>query len=116
MIRRPPRSTRTDTRFPYTTRFRSAWLDELKALGLGPAALPEPVVLYEGSAEIAAQRYPKNLNVAATLALAGTGMQDTIERVLADPLADRKSVGYGKRVGVRVDFGGLRHLHKHINT
>src|SRR3546814_19300358 len=24
MIRQPPRSTRTDTRFPYTTRFRSA--------------------------------------------------------------------------------------------
>src|SRR3546814_15523382 len=25
MIRRPPRSTRTDTRFPYTTLFRSAY-------------------------------------------------------------------------------------------
>src|SRR3546814_10578300 len=25
MIRRPPRSTRTDTRFPYTTLFRSQW-------------------------------------------------------------------------------------------
>src|SRR3546814_17856976 len=25
MIRRPPRSTRTDTPFPYTTLFRSAW-------------------------------------------------------------------------------------------
>src|SRR3546814_12125995 len=25
MIRRPPRSTRTDTLFPYTTRFRSMW-------------------------------------------------------------------------------------------
>src|SRR3546814_2023716 len=25
MIRRPPRSTRTDTRFPYTTLVRSAW-------------------------------------------------------------------------------------------
>src|SRR3546814_7150726 len=25
MIRRPPRSTRTDTRFPYTTLFRSDW-------------------------------------------------------------------------------------------
>src|SRR3546814_6014919 len=25
MIRRPPRSTRTDTRFPYTTLFRSPW-------------------------------------------------------------------------------------------
>src|SRR3546814_3820261 len=29
MIRRPPRSTRTDTLFPYTTRFRSeAWGDD----------------------------------------------------------------------------------------
>src|SRR3546814_4132304 len=27
MIRRPPRSTRTDTLFPYTTLFRSAYLD-----------------------------------------------------------------------------------------
>src|SRR3546814_19194181 len=25
MVRLPPRSTRTDTRFPYTTRFRSPW-------------------------------------------------------------------------------------------
>src|SRR3546814_9168717 len=28
MIRRPPRSTRTDTLFPYTTLFRSAGVDE----------------------------------------------------------------------------------------
>src|SRR3546814_3725604 len=28
MIRRPPRSTRTDTLFPYTTLFRSSWLDK----------------------------------------------------------------------------------------
>src|SRR3546814_10549137 len=28
MIRRPPRSTRTDTLFPYTTLFRSDWLRE----------------------------------------------------------------------------------------
>src|SRR3546814_6488146 len=27
MIRRPPRSTRTDTLFPYTTLFRSVWID-----------------------------------------------------------------------------------------
>src|SRR3546814_1490365 len=26
MIRRPPRSTRTDTLFPYTTLFRSKWI------------------------------------------------------------------------------------------
>src|SRR3546814_15951100 len=29
MIRRPPRSTRTDTRFPYTTLFRSRYQGEL---------------------------------------------------------------------------------------
>src|SRR3546814_19308600 len=32
MIRRPPRSTRTDTLFPYTTLFRST-LDDIHAIG-----------------------------------------------------------------------------------
>src|SRR3546814_14203565 len=32
MIRRPPRSTRTDTLFPYTTLFRSDRQDVLRAL------------------------------------------------------------------------------------
>src|SRR3546814_13669588 len=31
MIRRPPRSTRTDTLFPYTTLFRSGLADEVRA-------------------------------------------------------------------------------------
>src|SRR3546814_9670147 len=35
MIRRPPRSTRTDTLFPYTTLFRSAGADRRRARGLG---------------------------------------------------------------------------------
>src|SRR3546814_18124421 len=41
MIRRPPRSTRTDTRFPYTTRFRSdrGLLPHLPAHRLRPARL-----------------------------------------------------------------------------
>src|SRR3546814_2692209 len=33
MTLRPPRSTRTDTLFPYTTLFRSAEIDRLSALG-----------------------------------------------------------------------------------
>src|SRR3546814_11211591 len=37
MIRRPPRSTRTDTLFPYTTLFRSN--DALTELEAGPAAV-----------------------------------------------------------------------------
>src|SRR3546814_7883843 len=39
MIRRPPRSTRTDTLFPYTTLFRSAHAGVCSAAG---AALPPP--------------------------------------------------------------------------
>src|SRR3546814_7304126 len=35
MIRRPPRSTRTDTLFPYTTLFRSLNIDQLRAQGTG---------------------------------------------------------------------------------
>src|SRR3546814_6776167 len=33
MIRRPPRSTRTHTLFPYTTLFRSPWQGRLPAIG-----------------------------------------------------------------------------------
>src|SRR3546814_9149514 len=36
MIRRPPRSTRTDTLFPYTTLFRSRWQGLLISLCFAP--------------------------------------------------------------------------------
>src|SRR3546814_14990093 len=36
MIRRPPRSTRTDTLFPYTTLFRSAGFETLVEAGYAP--------------------------------------------------------------------------------
>src|SRR3546814_12350590 len=38
MIRRPPRSTRTDTLFPYTTLFRSVAADEARLLNREMAA------------------------------------------------------------------------------
>lgn len=63
----------------------SAWESELSKLGHDVGSLQDPVVLYEGDAATAAQKYPQNLNVAATLALAGVGMQDTQVRVVADP-------------------------------
>src|SRR5699024_11913727 len=81
--------------FPYTTLFRSvvyesrkpvaAWKDELQNLGHDPDTLASEVELYSGDAQTAAQRYPKNLNVAATLAVAGVGMEATQVRVVADP-------------------------------
>src|SRR3546814_8628018 len=53
MIRRPPRSTRTDTLFPYTTLFRSAGLEDLRALR------PFPAPAWAGAATLRVGRVPE---------------------------------------------------------
>src|SRR3546814_15268559 len=42
MIRRPPRSTRTDTLFPYTTLFRSQGLAAIPSLAFGATEATKP--------------------------------------------------------------------------
>ena len=64
----------------------SAWNDELAKRGL-PLSPTDPIVLFEGDAGEAATLFPQNLNVAATLAMAGMGMTATRVRVVVDPLA-----------------------------
>lgn len=47
--------------------------------------LTEPRVVYEGKATEAVVKFPQNVNVAATISLAGVGPEKTQVRVVADP-------------------------------
>src|SRR3546814_6531749 len=102
MIRRPPRSTRTDTLFPYTTLFRSLLRSFRRSLGqdamllIGMDRIKDVSILipaYDDAAGVTAQF---NLNLLARInrELDGTIALDAFRHVASwnDDLArDRKS-------------------------
>ena len=76
-----------DAKVRYTLRKPpAAWGPELSAAGLAEKAAQAEIVLYEGSAREAARRYPKNLNVGLTIALA-VGHDRLSVRIVSDPAA-----------------------------
>lgn len=59
----------------------------LVAKGLDLENLAEPLVVFEGTAREAVKAFPANVNVAASLSLAGLGPDRTRVRIVADPAA-----------------------------
>ncbi|QTD43147.1 aspartate dehydrogenase [Sporosarcina sp. Te-1] len=71
---------------------------------LGMRSIEEAAVVFDGSARDAIDRFPKNVNVAFLLSLAGIGSEKTRVRVIADPGIDRNT-HFIEAVG---DFGEMR--------
>ena len=63
----------------------------LEQHGLDMAAVTEPTRIFAGSAREAAKGFPANVNVAAALALAGTGPDATTIEIWADPTVTRNT-------------------------
>src|SRR3546814_16557682 len=113
MIRRPPRSTRTDTLFPYTTLFRSGPVPPqdqptrplTEARPRKTKHPIESVVIVPKIDEATAGSARRRSSVCGT----------TTPASLAHRL-DRKSVVQGKSVSGRVDVGGSRMINTYRKT
>ena len=62
-----------------------AWLDTPAEHAFELDALSRPTVIYSGPAHEAARLYPKNANLAVTIALAGVGLERTQVDLVANP-------------------------------
>src|SRR3546814_12318424 len=120
MIRRPPRSTRTDTLFPYTTLFRSVArkfivtsgrnrMDRRRVIAMGLAAAGTGI-----ASPIGAQSAGKSKGraIITTDTLKGAEAIHAVDFPEDAPARiERKGLVEGKNVSVRVERGG-RGLHK----
>ncbi len=97
----------------HEVRYRSrkppaAWMGTPAQELVDLAGLAEPAVFYRGSARAAARDYPRNANVAATLALATLGFEQTQVELVADPAArgnfhEIEATGVSGSISLRIE-------------
>src|SRR3546814_18491434 len=121
--RRPPKSTRTDTLFPYPTLFRSLALrHEAETIQAGDRRQFAEILPVMGVERQRISRVADAGIAQRRVLIARTRAVDLARRISGRPEArerrgrvvgpDRKSVGEVKRVRGRVVPGGCRHIKK----
>src|SRR3546814_4728968 len=98
MIRRPPRSTRTDTLFPYTTLFRShhrvgGALDVVEPLlEDGDRPTGEDVLVLEGHAEHAGDDPYRDVLGVVLCGIGVAGVDEVVDQVVGQAVGDRREL------------------------
>src|SRR3546814_17948338 len=116
MRRRPPRSTRTDTLFPYTTLCRAGRLAENARMNEDKGARPRAI-----AAQVLDAVLHRGRSLKVELAQALPALADVRDRALVEAICfaalrqqardeDRNGVVLGQSVSVSVDLGGRRYL------
>src|SRR3546814_19532547 len=111
MIRGPPRATRTDTLFPYTTLFRSC---RALANGIGGIALTVIRALTEPGIRPLAKPLPSD--TAASSSITCVRARSTPGHAGLTGRSERKRVVLGTRASVRVVLGGLSDIKQKITV
>src|SRR3546814_13879664 len=125
MLRRPPRSTRTDTLFPYTTLFRSVATASVSAtavtatVGAGGKDIEDrpsmqPPSKTSGTIAIPRRIVPppfrsvrgRRISPSTNRFRTGAGDHGPARADKPDTARDRKRAVEGQRMAVRVDLGG----------
>jgi aspartate dehydrogenase len=102
----------TIDRVTLTTTKPSAGLETAPYVIRNATDLSRPALIFEGTADQAIQSFPQNINVSATLALAGVGFDRTIVRIEVDPALTRNV----HVVEVDGDFGRLTARFENVPT
>ena len=81
-----------------------------KKRGFAMKNIRKPTVIFEGNAKTAIRFFPQNINVAATLSLAGIGAEKTRVRIVTSPHFTRNT----HEVQVDGDFGSIRTVTENV--
>src|SRR3546814_14172242 len=95
IMRRPPRSTRTDTLFPYTTLFRSPGEPDLQTPDVSPVTTDAPKVAAEDQVGFAADNLHYDSDSDVVIAEGNVEMNRDAISLRADKSSEARRVGKG---------------------